>query len=365
MERFFNLGSIGIEMRLSLIFLSALSSLSGCSRNNPTVPPIKNSNAFAIYFLKDTTLTIKDIVNADLKDLKLGDKPWLTQDDIEFYDWSSHCIYLKKDKSYFFPNCPSFFQGSWVNKPFVAVANGHKCYTGYFLSMISNDMLPNPDIFDADVLFYPSDIIHIEWPYPFANDKRDNDKIRSSLIESNLLHEGLGIAIDSLWISNGDTATVRYEITINNKDRDDLYVLDPDKMGTELFHAFANGPVFYNTDNKIMYESVYKKVTVPSPLNSYDAMWFIKIESGKSIIRAITLKGYAYLPTGDYYCRFGFANPTSIGKKDRVLPDGRYWMGFTQSDLIGFRLDSGTTSPKLKVLSQTQQVEFMKNARLK
>lgn len=314
---------------------------------------------FAIFLLKDTSITIKQLVNKNINDFEIANKPWLTSNEIEFYDWSSHCIYLKKDKNYFFPNFPSLFQASWANRPFITIANGDKCYAGYFLSANSSDIRPYPDIFDIDILFYPPDIIHIEWPYPFANDIRDHNRVRSSLLESHLLHEGLGITIDSLWISNGDTATVRYKITIINKDADNLYVLDPEKMGTELFRAFTNGPIFYNIDSKILYESIYKRVTIPSPPNSYNPEWFMKVESSKSMTKMITLKGYPHLPMGNYYCRMGFRNPYSIQRKDRTLADGRYWIGFRSSELIGFNLDSGAITSRLRPISRTEQANFL------
>jgi hypothetical protein len=238
------------------------------------------------------------------------------------------------------------------------VANGERCYAGYFLSVISSNMQPYPDILDGYILSYPSDIIYVEWPYPFVNDKRDHDKVRSSLAELRILREGLAITLDSLWISNDDTATVKYKITIRNGDAENLYVIDSDIVGTELFHFFTNGPVFYNIDNKKMYESIHKTVTVPSPPHSYHPGWFTKIEGGKSATRMITLKGYPRLPAGEYYCKTGFSNPNSILKKDRILGDGRYWIGFRSSELVGFRLDSGATSSQLRPISGNERVNL-------
>lgn len=334
-----------LAILIALLFSSSCKDIGDPVRTN-------YQNDFGIYFLEDTTLKIQDILSKDLSQLKLQTTPWISTEDIDFYDWSSHCIYLRKDKSYFFPSFPSLFQASWSDRPFITVVNGERCYAGYFLSAISGNMQPNPDILDAYVLSYPPDIINVEWPYPFANDIRDHDKVKHSLSELQILREGIAITIDSLWISNDDTSTVRYVITVKNTDADNLYVLDPDKMGTELFHAFTNGPMFYNTDSKTLYESIYKKVTTPSPPDSYDPTWFMKIESGKSLTRTISLNGYPRLSVGNYYCKMGFANPSSILRTDRVLEDGRYWIGFTSSELVGFRFDSGMDSPQLEALSQ-------------
>ncbi|NWF89028.1 MAG: hypothetical protein HXY50_06140 [Ignavibacteriaceae bacterium] len=328
--------------------------------DNPVAPVTEN--AFAIYFLKDTTLTIKNILNTNLEDLELADKPWLSQNDIEFYDWSSHCIYLKKDKNYLFPginldsSISESFYKFWNNKPFIVTANNKKCYIGYFLATLSSDIWPYPDIFDFDIRYYPSDIIHTEWSYPFANDKRNNENVRNGLIECDQLHEGLSITTDSLWIDNADTATVKYVITIKNKDTDDLYVLDPDKMGTELFHYFTNGPAFYHTANKKTYESIYKEINKPEPTDYYDNNWFTKIEAGKSLTRMILLKGYQYLPDGDYYCSISLNNPYNINKKDRIATDGRYWIGPTRSEMIEFYfVNSKKGPPSIKLLNSVNR----------
>jgi len=338
--------------------------MSGCKDNNPVVPPTQNDNTFAIYFLKDTTLTIKDILSTNLEDLVLADKPWISQEDIDFYDWSSHCIYLKKDKSYFFRSdfdsfTPDFlYKLSWVDRPLIVVANGKKCYTSYFFSTLLSDFWPSPDIFDFDITHYPKDVIYTEWPYPFAKDVRSNQDVKKTLNNLDILHEGLQITMDSILIDNAETTTIRYKITINNNDSDNLYVLDPDKIETSLFYAFTNGPEFYNSTNNTVYRSLNTGAIVPT-YGTFKPEWFSKIKSGQSINRMITLKGYPHLPDGNYYCSFSFNNPYYIKKEERMLSDGRYWMGPTRSELIGFNwIDSGGTSLKVFTSTKIQKLDF-------
>lgn len=332
------------QKKLTIIFISALFLLitpNGCNLNTNPLPE-KSGNTFAIYFLKDNTLTMKDIQNKNLESLVLSDIPWLTQDDIEYYDWSSHCIYLKKDKRYFFPGYDSFgFESlsklSWVDRPLILFANKRKCYACYFFSTIYSEFWPYPDIFDFDIIYYPRDVIYIEWPYPFAKDIRNDEEIKNTLSMQSLLHNGLHVSIDSLWIDNADTASIRYQITITNNDENNLYVLDPNKMGTSLFYAFTNGPVLYNSKNNTVYTSLNKKAIVP-PFGVFQPEWFSRIERDKSINRTIVLKGYPHLPEGNYYCSFSFNNPYYIKKEERILADGKYWVGPTRSELISFDL---------------------------
>ena len=84
----------------TLIFIVMVILLWNCERNKNPISPDANDLAFAIYFLKDENLKIKDVFNKNINDLELASSPWLTDQDIRFYDWSSHCIYLKKEKEH-------------------------------------------------------------------------------------------------------------------------------------------------------------------------------------------------------------------------------------------------------------------------
>ena len=119
------------------ICLILLLILYNCDRNNnPLYQYDENDFAFVIYFFHNENLKMKDVYDKDLSELKLSHVPWLSGKDIRFYDWSSHCIYLKKDKTHFFPNWENNkfneFSLEWADKPFVVVGNGKRCYTGYF-----------------------------------------------------------------------------------------------------------------------------------------------------------------------------------------------------------------------------------------
>jgi hypothetical protein len=329
-------------IRITVVSITCLVLLNSCNKeNNPVEPPVKEELAdFGIYFLKDTTITIQQVLAGNLSDFQITSTPFISNNDIEFYDWSSHCIYLKKDKSNIFPNAYSAspFPDSWRNRPFIVAVKGRNCYAGQMFMTYASYSLLCPGIWDFEVKYYPTDIIHINSMVGFTTDKRDNEEVKNKLLELKLLHNGLSLNIDSLWIQNNDTALVRYKLTIINNDSDNLYVLDPDKMGTELFHYYTNGPVFYNTLTKQTYNSIFKEVKTPNPYNSYDPSWFTKIESGKALTRTIILKGYQHLPAGQYFCEMTFANPVYIKKQDRWLNDGRYWMGDQKSEIVSFNL---------------------------
>lgn len=332
-------------------------------REAPIIHTLTDST-FAFYFLNDPNIKIKQILNSDFDNLELEKSPWLKSSDINFYDWSSHCIYLKKDKSYYFPSFESFnfeslYKLSWIHKPLLIVAGNKRCYPCYFFSVISSDRYPYPYILDYDIIQYPKNVIHLEWPYTFAADIRDNKIVKEVLSDHFLLRDGIDIKIDSLWIENADTATVRYKITITNNDSDNLYIIDPDKTGTNLFHYFNNGPVFFNSTNNSIYGSTYKKI-YSLPLETFEHDWFIKIESKKAITRIISLKGYPYFPSGNYYCVLNYTSPNSLYKKKLQLADGRYWVGPTRSEIVGFDWSntSNANSTDLRMQSSNMMHKF-------
>jgi hypothetical protein len=292
-------------------------------------PPENNNSTFAIYFLKDTTLTFWGAVNKNLTLDDLADTPWLTQNDIEFYDWSSHCIYLKKNKEYLFPVpfTPNYEISVWENKILVVVANGEICYKISGRSGVP----PLPQMTFVEIIIrYPNDVLNIDWPYPFANDERDNNKVKKALIESGLLHEGLQVTLDKVnIIENRDTSTIEYTFTLTNNDRDNLYVFDPDKTGSGIFHFYTNGPDLLNAKTRKLYPSTFKQVI---ETDNWSPDWFTKLGTGESIERTVLLKGYPYFAAGEYAIIFDYSGPTKIPLKDRILSDGRYWIGGARSN---------------------------------
>ena len=325
-------------------FLLLLITTVRCSKDE--FPIDDNKYDFAIYQLRDQELKIGDILTKALADqdsielskIAIQDHPWLTNEDIDFYDFSSHLIYLKQDKSKFLPERVDLgFPKSWWDKPFIVLANGQRRYVGIFSSSLSSYKWPVPEIYDGfNYLIYSDDLMYIQWSwFPAAdlNDSRNDFIVKQALINANILHEGIKVRLDKiLFTENSDTATVEYTYTIKNNDALNLYVLDPDKMGIKLFNRYCNGPSILKSDEISTRESIYKKVDTSQP--SWNPDWFVRINSGDSITRVVNLKGYSHFPPGTYYCELIFNSIRKIPKDQRVLSDGRYWIGQTISNLI-------------------------------
>ncbi len=302
----------------------------GCSKNSEPLSSNEQKESFGIFFLKDSSLTGNQAAQIDINQLDLREQPWLTNDDIQFYDFSSHCIYLKEDKSKFFKNYGGkFYQFSpvLINRPFVVVANKERCYVGSLHSDLLSLSPAGPYMDELDVGFYPEDVMHISKALSSGNDVRNDSRIEDALNSLSLYHGGISVDLKSVnVIENSDTSTVEYVITIRNLDHDNLFVIDPDKMGVDLFHYFTNGIVFHGND--VIFQSTYKKTV--SPTVSWDAKWFTELPVNTSIERTIRLRGYPRITPGKYSCSFTLANP-NVEKENRYISGGRIWLGEVES----------------------------------
>ena len=313
-----------------IISLTLFVILSSCSLDDDPI-----SDDFSIYLLKNSGTTFQEAEEIGLNEVKLGDEPWLELEDISLYDFSSHYISLKIDKE-------SLFQGmldegdmfNFLVKPFVIVSDNQRITFGSFISSYSSTMSAGPHIYDLENWFLPTDILRIHRDGVAENDVRSDRRIKDALIAGNVYHAGIELELMEVEIlDNSDTATVRYSFDIKNNDSDDLFVADPDLMGTELFHYYTNGVHFRGNDQSYYY-SQYKKVSPPDPHDSWQSEWFVKIESGDKISRTVVLKGYPKFSNDTYRCYFYFSGPTRIALTERVFQDGRYWLGEIESNSV-------------------------------
>jgi len=316
-----------------IVFILALMGLVFHCDKNP-VGPDPASFPFAIYLLDDPKFDREKILNEDYSDFQLKGEPWLTEDDIEFYDWSSHCIYLKIDKKTLFPQYDAkYIIEQFTNKMFLVAVNGEICYPAYFNY---GYYYPIPELDLLAVLFYPDDVLRMSWTGVIDEDprndidRRNNEKVKATLIQEGLYHAGLGVRLDTvIVIENADTSTIEYTFTLTNNDEDNLYVFDPNVVGNS-FHYHTNGPVLKHIEGGSLYQSTYKKV---DSLGDWDRSWYTLLESLKSLTWTVLLQGYSFLPTGTYRAQLSLNGPKVI-KEKRYNTEGRYWFGGIESDYI-------------------------------
>lgn len=304
--------------RVKFLFpLLLLLMLSNCEKET-NEPEAYKGEGINIYEVIDTAFTTpQNILNrmGDIENLRLRSKPWLSNNEIDFYDFSTHMIYLKGkevDEEDFLGEIRSF----------ILTANGERCYMLTIWPMFMCSLPSWPVIGNMP---YPNDILYVSVPYMKEEteaDPRDNEKIKEALIQNGKYHAGLSLELESVELSG---SIVNYKYTLTNNDTHDLLVLDPDEMGNGLFHYYTNGVTlkgdkYYWAENKPMVE--------PDPWDNWEIGWFTSISSGQTLTREVSLEGFPEIEEGRYQARFNYSSPLNIKREDRWINDHtRIWLG--------------------------------------
>ncbi len=308
--------------------LAGLVLAAGCGGPVAEVDKPEAEQVFAIYLLEENPPAAEPGQPlGDLDELELLDEPWLTAEDMDFYDYATHCIYLKDEVLPIAARFPSAHVSA-----FVLVAGGERCYLGYFISPVSSYLPAAPYIMAAPTFsFYPEDILAIYYrPVQDAPaDVRRDARIHDALSAAGKLHEGLSVALSDVTIVSrqaGET-TLSYTFTVTNQDDEAVYVPDPDRMGSALFHYYTNGVYLSPGENTPSISASGKTVTAPAPYGSWEAAWFTRLGGGETMTRTVVLGGYPEIMPGTYRCQFTYRGPSRIAKSERTLPDGQLWLG--------------------------------------
>lgn len=324
-------------MKHSLRLLLIIILLASCGIFAP-----QTDGTFGIYMLKDKTLSIyNDLGDAYLSKV-LDSVAVLTSKDIDYYDWSSHCIYLKTDKDEINERLldSSGFMFKYPGAPFVVTSNGEAQYYGFFHSMIMSIAAATPSINEMSLIYYPEDVLPIGRSWNSDDlDTRNNENVKQALIDTGLFHAGISVAVDTLFgltfypLSN-DTMQMEYRFSITNNDRDALYVLDPDKIGTDLFFYFNVAPSIYNLDNSDFLRPNHRfdLSMTPDTSDFDDLNWYTLLSPSETLVRTVRTGKYANVSAGQFEFDLRYGTPIhtlSKSKRNKLL--GRIWIGETQS----------------------------------
>lgn len=292
-----------------LLFLNVIQIFSSCEDNEAILSAQKGE--ITIYLLEGEETGDNEIENI---------KHWISTDEIDFYDYSTHIIYLKDTLA---PGENQYDDFLW--KRFALYANGKKCYEGVFWSLMFSSFPSAPSI-DIPSIFYPKDVLRINKYYADTdeNDRRNNEQLKAALIASGKYRGGIECALTDVQISDH---SVSYTYTLKSHDSDNLFVLDPEKMGADLFHYYTNGVSLYNPETeKGYYSEQHEKPDV-----DWELSWFSPLMRNSSMTRTVVQKGFDYIPAGEYECRFVFPAHNHIEKRERYQEidnvNGRIWLG--------------------------------------
>lgn len=81
--------------------VAVLTMLAATACSDSAGPPEESTPHFAIHLPAEPQTKIADWFGNDLDSLELSVAPWLTDDDLEMYDFSGHVMYLKEMRANF------------------------------------------------------------------------------------------------------------------------------------------------------------------------------------------------------------------------------------------------------------------------
>lgn len=255
--------------------------------------------------------------------ITVGDKVVLTSKEIDYYDLSTHFIYLKGTNS--------FLTDKLVRDSFQIYANGEKIYKGAFRSWAMSSMPLGPAIY-TPVLFYGDYLVPIEYG-SYINqdgkkvppvDPRNDSRIISALKSWNQLHEGLRCEIRSVHFNTG--GKVSLELELINNDSFSYYYLDPEKTGMGLFHYFTNGLSLWSPTLKKSFDNHVQHIQ-PDPWDSWDMNWLSLIRSNEKKTIWINYMNFDPISAGQYKLYFQFPGLMHVEKSELIQRNGRIWLG--------------------------------------
>jgi len=317
-----------------LLFIITIGFLTGCSKGNE---PEDKSASFGIYLLEDQSITWEDLKTRNLDSLKLKD--WITGDKIDFYDYSTHVIYLNVDYNTLF-SVPHN-----DNTPFVVVANEKRCYYGRFS--------PPQDTTQPHVVIKPlydcDDLLMLEFNPLNRKDIRFNDNIKSSLNELGKIKLGFNSEFPSVRFYEvpGTTDTIlEIFVVLKNDDEEVLYA-------PHLYGIINAGGREYSS-KLLVYNNISCFIMPVIPYYSSSLIYTLRtnrILRGQYAYCHLTLPkeekwNYSVcdfplskIPPGEYNCIIEYYGMLGGSKETRYAPKGRMWTGYLRTNTISISYD--------------------------
>jgi len=246
----------------------------------------------------------------------------LDMSDIEYYDFSTHVIYLNENNR--LAGYVDKLEGAAVT------VDGVEIYSLRIQDPLSSTFYPGPQtnrVMDryGDFAFRIRFLHLDDGSGNIPVDPRLDPRISDVLQRHDKLRRGLSVEIVSVERSGNDIKTT---LRLKNLDPISYYHLDPDKMGTGLFHYFTNGLTFYNPE---IPDYVYDRTAIesPDPWNYWTNDWLAEIAGNQTKEWEFTYSLGAVPQGKDLNFSFDFPSPylavTSRAALD--LDGGRIWLG--------------------------------------
>jgi hypothetical protein len=238
----------------------------------------------------------------------------ITEQDILFYDRSTHLIYLKRDMD-LNKNATDFY---------VSIA-GDTIYQGIINSCNLSSMPPSP-YFIQDCFHYGYDILEIGFNGASV-DLRNAPDILNAFEKSHLLRNGISCKIDKVEIQSFESfSKVICTITIHNNDNINYYILDPEKMGDLDFNYFTGGLTLQNMSSKHTYPLRWSVES--GTWSEVDLEDLSLLKKGSEVTYTFQSSDYGLMEPGEFSASFRFCgtkqSPQNINLNQK---NGRIWVG--------------------------------------
>jgi len=292
---------------------------------------INPSNRY--FILRNDTLNVLSLLDTNYSYLFVRNTNWiqksvtgfhmntgsliiLEQNEIDYYDGSSHLIYLKDENS-LIKHLSGALIDTYVDSTFI--------YPLVMYPMTSNSYARSGANIMSWPTLYPSNVVFIDYTdFERKTDNRNDTRILNVLENSNKYHEGLNCDIQSVQVTADNK--VKLELTLTNNDSFDYYYMDPTKMGLKLFHYFTEGLILDDNQGNKYLQRIGS--TPPESLKTWSMQWLNLIKKGDEIAISILYDQFDTIPAGQYQASFQFPGLTyQVTKDDIQQSAGRIWLG--------------------------------------
>lgn len=252
----------------------------------------------------------------------LNDEVILNHNDFEYYDYSSHLIFLKNNSSIDY-SAEDFGE-------FQVYANKKEIYSGQIYPSYSST-LPSGPILQTHPSFYGDNIVsiglilYLDTLGNFLPDPREDERIVDALKKYDQFRAGLSCEIKSVQYES--STQVKVELLLKNNDAFNYYYIDPEKTGMGLFHYFTNGLFIRNFNTHESYTHKIETVS-PDPWNTWEKDWLSVINGNESKVITIVYDNFEEVPNGQYKAFFEFPGLRSqVDRNDISQDNGQIWLG--------------------------------------
>jgi len=251
-----------------------------------------------------------------------GDQVLLNHLDIDHYDYGTHLIYLKEHRL-----LSEILEQTGA---LTVYAGGEEIYTVGTQPGYSSYAPVGPFIW-TNHTFYADNFIAISWLYIYdvlmgnLDDPREDSRIVEALEKYGQYREGLHCEFKAIWFSSADHLALT--LKLSNRDTENYYYLDPEKMGMGLFHYYTNGLTITNLETEQNYTNNVVHVE-PDPWDGFDMEWLSLLEGNSSVTITLRYNNFQQTPEGNYSARFVFPGlQNQVEREDLVHSHGQIWLG--------------------------------------